>query len=96
MRFSSWWSRTTACSGRRASRQSWLGGQSTASQDFRDPKVFRAADGGYRMILGSAVEGDPAVLLFASPDARDWAFHSVLYRAPAHFSAHGAGRGRMP
>ena len=69
---------------------------SIASQDFRDPKVFRAADGGYRMILGSAVEGDPAVLLFASPDARDWAFHSVLYRAPAHFSAHGAGAAECP
>ncbi len=63
----------------------------TTSHDFRDPKVWKHGDDGtYRMILGAETDGDPSVLLYASPDGDDWHHEGVLYRAPAHFAAHGA------
>ncbi len=58
--------------------------------DFRDPKVwYDAGRGAYRMVLGAAIDGNPAVLLYGSPDGRDWTFLSVLYEAPEEFRAHG-------
>jgi beta-fructofuranosidase len=42
------------------------------------------------MVLGAAIDGDPAVLLYGSEDGNDWQFLSVLYRAPEHFRRHGA------
>ena len=59
--------------------------------DFRDPKVWWDATlQAYRMVLGSSLNGDPVVLLYASEDGQAWEFLRVLYRAPAHFREHGA------
>ncbi|WP_312951826.1 glycoside hydrolase family 32 protein [Superficieibacter sp.] len=58
--------------------------------DFRDPKVwYEEADATFYMILGAAVNGDPAMLLFHSPDSEHWTFHHVLYVAPAYFRENG-------
>lgn len=58
--------------------------------DFRDPKVwYEEADATFYMILGASVDGDPAMLLFHSPDSESWAFHHVLYVAPAYFRENG-------
>ncbi|QKK27593.1 GH32 C-terminal domain-containing protein [Rhizobium hidalgonense] len=66
-------------------------GPSGSSHDLRDPKVwYDAACGAYRMVLGAAIDGDPAVLLYGSEDGEDWKFMSVLYRASEHFRQHGA------
>lgn len=66
-----------------------------SAHDFRDPKVWRVADG-YRMIIGSAMDGDPAVLMFASPDGLSWTYHSVLYRLPPRFLAEGGVSSECP
>lgn len=59
--------------------------------DFRDPKVWwDEAARAYRMILGASIEGDPAVLLYGSPDGFQWLYLSPLYRAPASFRHEGA------
>ncbi len=61
------------------------------SHDFRDPKVWwDETTNAYRMLLGASIEGDPAVLLYASPDLSDWTYLGPLYRAPARFRAEGA------
>lgn len=58
--------------------------------DFRDPKVwYEEADETFYMILGASVNGDPAMLLFHSEDSENWAFHHVLYVAPAYFRENG-------
>ncbi|KKI47928.1 hypothetical protein XK97_05980 [Obesumbacterium proteus] len=60
------------------------------SCDFRDPKVwFDKQQQRYFMLLGAAVDNDPAVLLFTSPNSDDWVFDHVLYRADKTFSQHG-------
>ena len=48
------------------------------------------------MILGSAIDGDPAMLLFDSNDGDSWQFASVLYRAPAYFRQGGARCAECP
>ncbi len=59
--------------------------------DFRDPKVWwDEAVGAYRMVLGAALHGDPAVLLYGSDNLSDWTYLGPLYRAPAHYREHGA------
>jgi beta-fructofuranosidase len=61
------------------------------AHDFRDPKVWwDEAAGGYRMVLGAALHGDPAVLLYGSSNLVDWTYLGPLYRAPAHFRENGA------
>lgn len=68
-----------------------------ASHDFRDPKVWYDESAGcYRMILGSAVDGDPAILLYNSEDGNEWSFASVLYRAPSRFREGGARCAECP
>lgn len=63
----------------------------SVSHDFRDPKVWwDETTNAYRMLLGASIEGDPAVLLYASPDLSDWTYLGPLYRAPARFRAEGA------
>lgn len=58
--------------------------------DFRDPKVwYEEADATFYMILGAAVHGDPAMLLFHSEDSERWTFHHVLYTAPKYFRENG-------
>lgn len=59
--------------------------------DFRDPKVWwDEAAGAYRMVLGAALHGDPAVLLYGSDNLVDWVYLGPIYRAPAHYRDHGA------
>lgn len=58
------------------------------THDFRDPKVWwDAGAGAYRMVLGAALDGDPAVLLYGSDNLLDWTCLGPLYRAPARFRA---------
>ena len=62
-----------------------------AAHDVRDPKVWYDDEAGlYRMVLGSAVDGDPAIVLHSSLDGHAWSFTAVLYRAPPQFRAGGA------
>nr|WP_183854078.1 glycoside hydrolase family 32 protein [Prosthecomicrobium pneumaticum] len=62
-----------------------------SAHDFRDPKVWYDTERGvYRMVLGAAIEDDPAVLLYGSEDGIDWTFVCVLYRAPAQYRENGA------
>lgn len=59
--------------------------------DFRDPKVWFDRTGNtYFMILGAALHGDPAVLLYRSTDSRHWRYEGPLYVAPSHFKENGA------
>ncbi len=61
------------------------------NHDFRDPKVWWDEDAGaYRMVLGAALDGDPAVLLYGSTNLVDWDYLGPLYRAPDHFKMQGA------
>lgn len=49
------------------------------SQHFRDPKIWRAADGSYYCISVSCKnDGNGAILLFHSPDAFSWSYEGVL------------------
>ncbi|GFI31448.1 MAG: glycoside hydrolase family 32 protein [Lachnospiraceae bacterium] len=48
-----------------------------ASFDFRDPKVFRA-EGKWYMVLGSALDGKAAILLYESEDLEHWAYTGPL------------------
>jgi len=41
-------------------------------------------------VLGAALHGDPAVLLYGSDDLVDWIYLGPLFRAPAHFRENGA------
>lgn len=65
--------------------------------DFRDPKVWwDEAAGAYRMVLGAALHGDPAVLLYGSGNLVDWTYLGPIYRAPAHYRDHGARAAECP
>ena len=47
--------------------------------DFRDPKMWREADGSFRCVAGNCNgEGDGRVLLFRSQDGFQWNFERVL------------------
>ncbi|MBO4886917.1 MAG: glycoside hydrolase family 32 protein [Firmicutes bacterium] len=49
--------------------------------DFRDPKIFRRADGTYGCVVGNrSDDGSGALLLFESKDGFSWSFRSVLDR----------------
>ena len=49
-----------------------------ASFDFRDPKVLRMKDRWY-MVLGSAIDGQGAILLYESADGEHWEYaHPLL------------------
>jgi beta-fructofuranosidase len=61
------------------------------AHDFRDPKVWwDEAAGAYRMVLGAALHGDPAVLLYGSVDLRHWTYLGPLFRAPQQYRERGA------
>jgi Beta-fructosidases (levanase/invertase) len=51
-----------------------------ATSGFRDPKVWKGDDGLWRMVLGSGDEQGGKVLLYCSPDLRNWEYLGVLYR----------------
>lgn len=53
-------------------------GPPSATEDFRDPKVFRM-DNRWFMVLGSKYRGEAAILLYESEDLRSWCFlHPLL------------------
>ena len=47
------------------------------SEDFRDPKVLKIGDIWY-MVLGSAINGKAAILLYRSDDMEQWSYGSPL------------------
>ena len=54
--------------------------------DFRDPKIFRNADGSYGCVLGNRTEdGSGAILLYRSEDGFNWKFQSILDRSYNEF-----------
>lgn len=47
--------------------------------DFRDPKIWRKADGSYRLVVGNCTEdGDGQILLYSSADAFCWKYEKIL------------------
>ncbi len=51
-----------------------------ASEDFRDPKVWRE-DGLWHMVLGSCKNGRARALLFESEDLRGWKYAGILFES---------------
>lgn len=61
------------------------------AHDFRDPKVWwDEAAGAYRMVLGAALHGDPAMLLYGSGNLVDWTYLGPIFRAPSQYQECGA------
>lgn len=52
------------------------------SDDFRDPKLLKI-DGIWYMVLGSAIDGKAAILLYRSEDMEHWSYYSPLLIEPA-------------
>ena len=50
------------------------------STGFRDPKVFQhtAADGSSRWVMVAVEAHDPAILIYSSPNLRDWSYESSI------------------
>ena len=47
--------------------------------DFRDPKIWREADGSYRCVVGNrAADGSGAILLYESGDAFHWRYAGTI------------------
>ncbi|MCC8167950.1 MAG: glycoside hydrolase family 32 protein, partial [Clostridiales bacterium] len=47
--------------------------------DFRDPKIWKKADGSYACVVGNrAKDGSGQILLFHSPDGFQWKFEKIL------------------
>jgi len=54
--------------------------------DFRDPKIWKEADGSYRCVVGGRdKEKKGCILLFSSPDGLDWKFESILAENDGRF-----------
>lgn len=51
------------------------------SHHFRDPKVLESG-GQKQLVLGSCVDGVPAILGYASPDGRDWRYTGPVLTVP--------------
>lgn len=54
------------------------------SADFRDPKVWQK-DGTWYMVLGSTKDGRAKVLLYRSPDLRNWEYVGVALESETDF-----------
>ncbi|MBF2735976.1 MAG: GH32 C-terminal domain-containing protein [Betaproteobacteria bacterium AqS2] len=68
-----------------------------AGMDFRDPRVWwHAPAGAYRMVLGGAIAGGPAVLLYGSTDLASWEYLGPLWRADPKWQAEGAAAAECP
>lgn len=53
--------------------------------NFRDPKLWREADGTFYFVCGASLEGDGAALLFSSQDLFQWQYQGVLARSEGRF-----------
>lgn len=58
-----------------------------AVSGFRDPKVWKGDDGLWRMVVGSGDDRGGKVLLYRSPDLRDWEYLGVLYHGDPSLGA---------
>ena len=57
-----------------------------SANDFRDPKVFRNADGRFGLVVGNrSDDGSGAILLYRSQDGFSWKFVSILDRSYNEF-----------
>jgi len=57
-----------------------------SKNDFRDPKIWREADGTYRCVVGTRIpEKEGAIILFSSPDGFSWKYESVLIQNDGRF-----------
>lgn len=57
-----------------------------SANDFRDPKVFRNADGSFGLVVGNRTDdGSGAILLYRSQDGFSWKFVSILDRSYNEF-----------
>jgi beta-fructofuranosidase len=53
--------------------------QNGSRYDFRDPKLWRKADGTYACVVGNCTEErDGQILLYSSPDAIHWKYEKIL------------------
>ena len=53
--------------------------------NFRDPKLWREADGIFYFVCGASLEGEGAALLFSSQDLFQWQYQGVLARSGGRF-----------
>ncbi|MCD8075888.1 MAG: glycoside hydrolase family 32 protein [Lachnospiraceae bacterium] len=54
--------------------------------DFRDPKVWKKADGTYRCVVGNrSADGSGQILLFVSENGFDWKYEKVLIKNDGRF-----------
>ena len=54
--------------------------------DFRDPKIWREADGSYRCIAANRMADENGqILMFGSEDALSWRFLGTLLKSDGHF-----------
>ena len=53
--------------------------------NFRDPKLWREADGIFYFVCGASLEGEGAALLFSSQDLFQWQYQGVLARSEGRF-----------
>jgi len=54
--------------------------------DFRDPKIWRAREGGYRCVVGARrMDKRGVLLLFSSPDGFQWHYESILAENDGRF-----------
>ena len=64
--------------------------------DFRDPKIWREADGTYSVVtVCRAEDGSGAAALFQSKDGFDWHFVTVLERCNNQYGKMWGGRQRQ-
>ena len=55
---------------------------SFSHHDFRDPKMYRRADGGFACVVGDRTDdGSGAILLYTSDDGLNWRFVTILDRS---------------
>ena len=53
--------------------------EGSSRSDFRDPKIFRLADGSFRCVVASCdEEHDGRILLFGSENGLDWTYRTTL------------------
>lgn len=53
--------------------------EGSSRNDFRDPKIFRRADGTYGCVIGSRpADGSGQILMYTSPDGFSWKYDKIL------------------
>ncbi len=67
-----------------------------AGPHFRDPRVVKLEGGGWRMVVGSVLDGNPAALMYGSDDLDSWTYMGPLYVAPERFGREGAAALECP